>query len=193
MSTRENPGREAGFRARGEEDLARLVAAELAGVAESPRLLSSVGPWVAFRAREPFYGARIVVCVRPRDALDELTTEHVLAAAGSDRDVLHPAALSVREFGCTEQLLWVATPEHRGRLLSHWYGPGIPRARPAAVAFLRYAAPPLASLHAAGIVHGALGTSAFHRGVDGVVRVRGIGVDLPIVRFDAARGRSTET
>ncbi|HET9950059.1 MAG TPA: PEGA domain-containing protein, partial [Longimicrobiales bacterium] len=115
------------------------------------------------------------------------------AAAHNDRDVLHPAALSVRQFGCTEQLLWVGTPEHRGRLLSHWYGPGIPRARAAALAFLRYAAPALSSLHGAGLVHGALGSSAFHRGVDGTVRVRGIGVDLPIVRFDAARGRSTET
>src|SRR5690606_3670793 len=114
VSTPGRPGQEAGFDVTNERELERLVASELAGVAEGPRLLSGAGPWVTCLAREPFYGARIMVAVRQREGLHERTIAQVMAAAAADREVLHPSALSVRQFGSTERLLWVGTPQQRG-------------------------------------------------------------------------------
>ncbi len=187
--------REAGFDGHlGREALERLASTELQGVVEAPRLLSASGLWVMLLAREPYSHARILVGIRSRARLDARSTELVLEAAGRSRGMHHPLVISVQGFGSTDQLLWITMRERRGSLLSRWFGADAGRrhAHSAAIELLRHVSPPLQAMHQAGLVHGALSTSSFHRDQQGVVRVLRPGVDVPIVRADLAAGARTE-
>ena len=188
----EIPGRAAGFTHTTRGMIEELATAELRGVVSDPRLLSDSGLWVTFLAREPCCGARLLLNVRSKDALDGETVEQFVRAAERGRDVRHPSVLSVRRFGRTERLLWITTRAYRGRLLRYMPGsePVAPRSR--AIGFLRQVAGPLDSIHRAGLVHGALASSSFHRDTEGRVRLRNLGFDTPILRSCLLFGIETE-
>lgn len=188
----EIPGRAAGFTQTTRGMLEELAAAELRGVVSDPRLLSDMGLWVTFLAREPCCGARLLLNVRSKDLLDSETLEQFVRAAERGRDVRHPSVLSVRRFGHTERLLWITTRAYRGRLLRYMPGSEAVAPRSRAIGFLRQVAGPLDSIHRSGLVHGALASSSFHRDTEGRVRLRNIGFDTPILRSCLLFGIETE-
>lgn len=175
-----------------DEDLGRLIASELAGVVEQPRLLTRVGLWITFVAQEAGDGARVLVSVRPRATVSDEVAEQVLRAAAAGRTRQHPSVLPAHRYGCSERLLWISLPEARGSLLRQWYSDERVPSPASALEFLRHAAAPLVALHAKGLVHGALTVSAFHRDSSGVVRVCCPGVDLALLRGDLAAGVESE-
>lgn len=187
----DTPGREAGFEAVTREQLQELATSELGGVVLSRTLLSDVGLWVTFLAREPD-GERVLLNVRPRSSLDEVATAQVFSAADANRDVHHPSVLSVRRFGTTDELLWVTTLGYGGRLLLPSSSPISGDRVSRAMEFLRQVAGPLDAVHAAGLVHGALSRSAFHLDTEGYVRIRNVDIDAPVLRACLEAGIETE-
>lgn len=174
-----------------DDDLGRLVTLELAGVVERPRLLSRAGLWVTFVAHEPRDWGKVLVHVRPSVSVDDDVAEQVLAAA-ADGGARHPAVLPVHRFGRTRRLFWISLPEMGGRPLRQWFSEERVPSAASALEFLRQVAAPLTEIHAAGLVHGALTTSSFHRDASGVVRICCPKVDLALLRGDLEAGVDSE-
>jgi serine/threonine protein kinase len=186
----DTPGREAGFEAVTREQLQELATSELGGVVLSRTLLSDVGLWVTFLAREPD-GERVLLNIRPRNSLDDVATAQVFSAADANRDVHHPSVLSVRRFGTTDELLWITTLGFGGRLLLPSSSPNSGDRVSRAMEFFRQVAGPLDAVHAAGLVHGALTRSAFHLDTEGYVRIRNVDIETPVLRACLEAGIAT--
>lgn len=176
------PGLEAGFDSTRAE-LEEMATSELDGVVTDPKLLSNAGLWVTFQAREPCCGARVLVNVRSREGLDDGTLEAVFRAAARSRDLRHPAVLSTRRFGRTDDVVWVSTRAYRGRMLRVVTGAEPEAGRSRAIDLMRRVARPLEAAHRDGLVHGALGEASFHCDTGGRVRIRNLGLDVPLVRL----------
>lgn len=183
---------DAGFAGLDRGHLEQLATSELEGVVEGPRLLSNGGPWVTFVARDAWDGTRTLLSIRRRERLDDRATEDVLRAARDGRDLAHSALLPPRRAGRTGDLLWVAAREYRGRLLDHWYPQGQSSSSSRVVELVGLVTDPLEAIHGAGLVHGGLTTSSFHRDVAGTIRICNLGVDLSIARAELAAGHGSE-
>lgn len=172
--------------------LEALVSTGLEGIVEEARVVAERGVWVTFVAREPCCGAGVYLNVRARRALSETTNADVLALAQRVRGLEIPAVLPVHRFGVTDELLWVTTLAHRGRLLDQPTPEGPAERASRALAFLRQVAGPVSVMHRAGVAHGGLFAGSFHRDVEGRVRVRNVQFEVPILRSCLAAGIQTE-
>lgn len=186
------PGREAGFDGTRPE-LEEMAASELDGVVTDPKLLSNAGLWVTFLAREPCCGARVLLNVRSREHLDEETLDAVFRAAARSRDLRHPAVLSTRRFGRTDNVAWITTRAYRGRLLRVVTGAEPDAGRSRGIDLIRRVARPLEAAHRDGLVHGALGEASFHCDTGGRIRIRNLGLDVPLVRHLGRSGMESVT
>lgn len=186
------PGREAGFDSTRAE-LEEMAASELDGVVTDPKLLSDAGLWVTFLAREPCCGARVLLNVRSRERLDDGTLDAVFRAAARSRDLPHPAVLSTRRFGRIDDVVWVTTRAYPGRLLRVVTGAEPEAGRSRVIDLIRRVARPLEEAHRDGLVHGALGEASFHCDTGGRVRIRNLGLDVPLVRRLAPSGLDSLT
>ncbi len=126
-------------------------------------------------------GRRVLLWWTDRAALTTATAEAVSAGLQAGLDLLHPHSIPPLAHGTAGRFVWFTTRCDPGRTLGSVANEtgGLDPAKGARVA--RQVASFLALLHRRGLVHGALCPSAVMIEPRGRMRVRGFGVEAPIL------------